>query len=184
VVDRLWVDHYSSYNKRRSWHAVALRSFGGDAAFIEKPAEMSKAWKAEHADSLAWTARDTPLMRQLPALAELAHQIPGGKQRVRLMRLTAGGELSRHADITDKEAGIQTGKVARIHIPLISNEACRFQSWRLDGLGADDVFMQPGRAWYLDTRKPHAARNAGRDARVHLVIDAMASPALRALLPC
>jgi aspartyl/asparaginyl beta-hydroxylase (cupin superfamily) len=42
--------------------------------------------------------------------------------------------------------------------------------------------MAPGEAWYLDTRKPHTARNDGEEPRVHLVIDAEATPDLLDLL--
>ena len=37
-------------------------------------------------------------------------------------------------------------------------------------------------AWYLDTRKPHTAVNAGATERIHLVMDVESSPELLALL--
>jgi hypothetical protein len=41
--------------------------------------------------------------------------------------------------------------------------------------------MAAGEAWYLDTRKPHTARNDGAAERIHVVADVEASPALLAL---
>jgi hypothetical protein len=86
------------------------------------------------------------------------------------MRLAPGGEASRHADITDPDAGASEGKVVRVHIPLISSERCVFQSWSLDG-NTSSMVMRPGTAAYLDVRKPHTAVNTGDTPRVHLVVD-------------
>jgi 1-aminocyclopropane-1-carboxylate deaminase/D-cysteine desulfhydrase-like pyridoxal-dependent ACC family enzyme len=173
-----WAPHYSGYNKRGTWHALALRGYGGQPGFIEKPAEMSRQWKLEHPAELAFKLEDTPLRAQLPELEPLIKAIPGNKHRIRLMRLAAKqGELSRHADITDPDAGVGAGKTLRIHIPLITNPHVRFEQWNLDGehLSAS---MAEGEAWYLDTRKPHTAINAGSTDRVHLVMDVESSPAL------
>ena len=74
-----------------------------------------------------------------------------------------------------------TGRVARLHIPIATNPACRFRGWGLDGQMIERHF--PARALcYLDTRKPHAAINDGSIDRVHLVIDTFASGALRAMI--
>jgi hypothetical protein len=98
------------------------------------------------------------------------------------MRVTGGGALSRHADITDRSAGIADGRIARIHVPIITNPAVVFRSIDLDG-GVIEHHMPEGEATYLDVRKPHAATNGGTTDRVHLVIDVASSPALRAILP-
>lgn len=176
-----WADHYSSYNERGSWKALSLRGFGSES-FIEKPAEMSKRWQAEHPELLDRPCLDTPLRALLPSVEQLLAAIPGGFQRIRLMRVEPGGALSRHADITDREAGIQPGSIARIHIPIQTNPGVRFASWGLDGM-QQMAHMAIGEAWYLDTRKPHAAWNAGKEARIHLVADAISSPQLARLLP-
>ena len=42
--------------------------------------------------------------------------------------------------------------------------------------------MAVGKGYFLDTRKPHSAINAGSDERTHLVIDAFASEKLRNIL--
>lgn len=92
------------------------------------------------------------------------------------MRLAPRGEVSRHTDITDSDAGASESSVVRIHIPLISNERCVFQSWGLDG-NASSMVMRPATAAYLDVRKPHTAVNMGDTPRVHLVVDCYANAA-------
>jgi hypothetical protein len=98
------------------------------------------------------------------------------------MRLArGGGELTRHADITDPEAGTADGSVARLHIPLQTDERCVFRGWGLDGRENRAHF--PERALcYLDTRKPHAVINEGERDRIHLVVDCHSGPELRAMI--
>lgn len=178
-----WADHYSGYNKRHSWSAFALRGFDArDPSFIEKPAEMSKAWKVANPERLAAPCGDTIAAQLFPCAMRVAGRIPGHKQRVRLMRLAPeGGELTRHADITDPEAGTGPGKLCRLHIPLITSPDCHFRGWGLDGQMHEANFPERSLC-YLDTRKPHAARNNGQRERIHLVVDAFASGALRAMI--
>lgn len=174
--------HYSSYNKRGSWWAVALRGYGGREDFIEKPAEMSRAWKLENAEKLHWSISDTPLRKKLKELEPLIEAVPGVKHRIRLMRLVAGGgELGRHADITDPHAGAIPGKLMRVHIPLFTNSEVFFTSWNLMGEELS-CHMAEGEVWYLDTRKPHTARNVGKTDRVHLVMDVVSNESLLALV--
>lgn len=186
-----WADHYSSYNARHAWSALALQGYtdpatGPDAAQIIKPAEMSKAWKAEHPGWGMWRLEPTPLVQALPAtaalVAALAWWLGANFQRVRLMRLEpGGGELTRHSDITDPEAGTAERKLARLHVPLITNPDVRFRQWRLDGRQVE-ANMAAGELWYLDTRKPHRAGNYGTEPRVHLVLDAYVSATVRDLI--
>lgn len=177
-----WAQHYSSYNKRKSWTSFSLRGYKPqDPSFIIAPREMSKAWKAEHAEDedLLWGAPQwTPAADHFPAAMQAVTRIPGAKDRVRFMRLAGGGELSRHADITDREAGVADGKVARLHIPLRTNSGVTFHGWDSRGRKLEAKF--PERALcYLDQRKPHAVTNADGSARIHLVVDAISSPELR-----
>lgn len=180
-LDATWADHYSSYNEGSTWKALALRAYGGRTEFIEKPAEMSKAWKAANPEALDWGIEDTPLRAELPEAEALLALIPGTHHRVRLMRLDGTGTLGRHADITDREAGTEPGALMRIHLPLVTSPEVLFTSWLPDGsqLVAN---MPKGAAWYLDTRKPHTASNGGTTERVHLVVDTEATPELLAML--
>ena len=175
--------HYSSYNKRGSWTAIALRGFSDDPRFIQKPAEMSKGWKAENPQVLEAGPRWTSLWQQFePVVAPLLAELPASSfERVRFMQLAPGGALSRHADITDRDAGLEDGAVARLHVPLVTNDEVLFQQWKLNG-SAQTERMGEGELWYLDIRKPHAARNAGEAPRVHLVVDCFSSERLRTAL--
>jgi hypothetical protein len=182
LVSELWQDHYSSYNKRKSWHAVALRSFGGDMAFIEKPAEMSKQWKAEHADMIDAQCVDTPLFDQLPNARAVVGTLKAETERVRLMRLSSGGgELSRHADITDRNAGIRNGQIARFHLPIVTDPTVEFTSWDQDDRPRTHS-MAPGFWWYLDVRKPHRAINPSGVEGVLLVVDLVVNDWVRSVL--
>src|SRR5690606_41828528 len=117
--------------------------------------------------------------RTLEALQSLPVE---GFQRIRFMRLAgAGGELTRHADITDPEAGTADGCIARLHIPVRTSPGCLFRSWALDG--REHRLHMPERGLsYIDTRKPHAVINPASVERIHLVADAISGPGLRALL--
>jgi hypothetical protein len=171
--------HYSSYGKDDTWTALALRGFYDEPERIEKPNEMNRRWKREHENDLDDEPRDTHLRATLGPAAEkiLAALSCAGFERIRLMRLAPGrGEVSRHADITDPDAGASEGKIVRVHIPLISNERSMFESWGLDG-NTSSMVMRPGTATYLNIRKPHTAVNMGDTPRVHLVVDCYANEA-------
>lgn len=179
-----WAQHYSGYNKRQSWTAIALHGFRAhDPGFIIKPAEMSRKWREEHPESLAWECGPTAALERFPGIKRLLGELcPQGHQRARLMRLSAsGGELTRHADIIDPEAGAGEGKLARLHIPLQTSPGCIFRVWELSGQERA-VHMPAGSLCYLDTRKPHAVVNPGDADRIHLVVDAWSWPGLRAMI--
>lgn len=178
-----WAQHYSSYNKRQSWTAFALRGYiPEDPSFIIKPAEMSKKWKAEHPELTHAKCDDTIARDHFPSVDHVLDRLPGQAQRLRLMRLAGGGgELSRHADITDPEAGTADNCTARLHIPLKTPEACRFIGWDIDGNRAEQ-HLGVGSLAYLDTRKPHSVINPADQDRVHLVIDCLSTRELRAMI--
>lgn len=176
--------HYSSYNKRRSWSAFALRGFRpDDPGFIIKPAEMARSWKDAHPGSESWTCDNTTIADKFPATWKLVKKIPcAGLERVRFMRLAENnGELSRHADITDRAAGPGIGHVARLHVPIHTNPGVQFLSWDARGR-RKQCHLEEGSLWYLDTRKPHAVINTGSGARVHLVIDVVCNKHTQDLL--
>ena len=174
-----WADHYSSYNQRKSWSAISLKGYTDDPHFIIKPSEMSKKWKEENPLLLNECVRNTPAFASFPTVQTLLNLLGCETQRIRFMRVRAtDGGLSRHADITDKEAGATIGKIARLHIPIQTNPECIFQAWQLNGEPLHK-HLETGSLWYLDTRKPHAVSNRnGSLNRVHLVIDAVVNPHL------
>jgi hypothetical protein len=168
--------HHLSYATDDTWTALALRGFYDELERVEKPSAMDRRWKSQHEPDLDREPRDTQLWAVLGAAVEkILVALPcAGFERIGLMRLAPGGELARHTDITDRDAGASKGKVIRVHIPLISNEHCVFQSWGLDG-SRSTLVMKVGSAYYLDTRKPHAVVNGGNSERIHLVVDCIAN---------
>lgn len=185
AFDRFWAQHYSSYNKRKSWEAFALRGFDDDPAFIIKPAEMAKAWKDENAGRLADRPRMTSAAEHFPATLRACARLVKVEacDRIRFMRLRArNGELARHADITDREAGTADGKIVRLHVPILTSSAVRFYGWTARGERIETSFPERALA-YLDQRKPHRVTNSDPALnRVHLVIDCIASGHLRWLI--
>lgn len=180
-----WANHYSSYNKRQSWSAFAIRGYDvQDPNFIIKPGEMSQGWKKENPERAAAKSMWTEASEKFPKTKEIVEKRFQGAtpDRVRFMRLTKGkGELSRHADITDREAGVQPGRVVRLHIPIYSNPDVIFQSWHHRG-EKSVVNMKEGSLWFLDVRKPHTAVNNGDADRVHLVMDFYSTQGLTDLI--
>lgn len=179
-----WASHYSSYNKGGTWTAMALRGYDpADPTFIIKPAEMSKKWKAENPERLKAKAELTTAAPLAPATMALLKSLPVQRfDRVRFMKLApGGGELTRHADITDRDAGVSDNKVTRLHIPLKTNALCEFQSWDARGQLRTLCMSRDG-LYYLDQRKPHACCNKGDNERIHLVVDAYGTKELRQLI--
>lgn len=178
-----WEQHYSSYNKRKSWTAIALQGFDpSDPGFIIKPAEMSKGWKQDNPDRLKAACAPTIAAMAMPTIWMLAQSVPGKLERVRLMRLRASnGELTRHADITDRDAGTADGRIARLHIPLQTAKGCEFSGWELTGNRTRRHFPA-GSLFYLDIRKPHAVKNTSDCDRIHLVVDVACNAQTRRLI--
>ena len=167
---RPFAQHYSHYNLRHSWSAFALKGYKkDDPEFIIKPTEMSRKWKAENADLLYNISEWTNIAEHFGGTIKIAKSF-GKFDRVRFMKLKAGGELSRHADITDREAGVKRGKVMRVHIPIYTNSGVTFYAWGVRGEMITKV-LEEGKVYYLDQRKPHRVTNLSGQERVHLVID-------------
>lgn len=165
-----FTNHYSNYNKDKSWGALSLRGYSADPAFITKPIEMSDKWKEENKDT-DFYMQDTPLFKQFPEVRELLKPYGDKLHRVRFMRLKpGGGELERHTDQVDPDSGGSLGKLARLHFPIKTNDDVIFTVWNTKG-NPDKVHMNPGECWFLDTRKPHMAVNGGDEERIHLVVD-------------
>lgn len=181
--DQAWAQHYSNYNKRQSWTAFALRGYcPTDPQFIIKPAEMNKGWKAENAAKLEWECDDTIAAPLFPRTMEIIGRLPCDIQRIRMMRLGAnGGELTRHADIVDPEAGTADRCTARLHIPISTHPDCKFSTWNIHGKRIDQHFAARSLC-YLDTRKPHAVINPAKADRIHIVIDAYSNDELRGMI--
>ena len=181
VMDYEFTNHYSNYNKDKSWSAISLRGYSPEWSFITKPAEMSKKWKEENKD-VEFKLQDTELRKMFPEVEELLRWLPGRPHRIRFMNLApGGGELQRHTDQVDPDAGVEDYKLMRFHFPIVTNDECLFSQWDYKAERVS-CHMNVGECWYLDVRKPHQAINDGEDMRTHLVVDIEACDEVRALI--
>jgi len=181
IID--FTNHYSNYNKKNTWSAISLRGYSSDWRFIEKPDEMNKKWQKENEDK-DFHLQDTNLMKHFDLeeplegniIYNLLHFI-GVKTkiyRIRFMKLRGGeGTLERHTDQVCPDTGVADGKLMRLHFPIFTNPKVKFKCWY--SRNYDEVVMKEGECWYLDTRKPHEAKNGGENNRIHLVIDVVAN---------
>ncbi|MEM7086672.1 MAG: aspartyl/asparaginyl beta-hydroxylase domain-containing protein [Bacteroidota bacterium] len=92
----------------------------------------------------------------LPFIAELKLQW----RLVRFLILGPGGIIKEHADT------FLSGRVVRLHIPVITNPEVEFN------LDHQRQTWQEGEFWYGDFTLPHSVYNRSNTTRVHLVIDA------------
>ena len=180
----LFQNHYSNYNKGKSWSAFSLRGYTSDPTFMTKPIEMNAKWQEEN-EGREWVMQDTSLMEKFPEVYELLEHMFGkgiNYHRIRLMNLKSGdGELTRHTDQVDPDQGLAPGKLARFHFPIITNPDVKFTVWDVTDC-PNTVNMKVGECWVLDVRKPHAAINGGTEDRVHLVVDLEVTPHITTLL--
>jgi len=180
-LDLSFTNHYSNYNKDKSWSAISLRGYSDDWRFITKPAEMSKKWKKEN-EGVEFKLQDTMLRRHFPEVEDILKYLPGKPHRIRFMNLApGGGELERHTDQVDPDAGVQDGKLMRFHFPIVTNKDVIFNQWDWDAKLVEE-HMKVGECWYIDVRKPHRAINGGTEMRTHLVVDIEANEKVRALI--
>lgn len=183
---RGWTDDYPFYSDG-SWAALNLRGFkADDPTWGVKPAEMSKAWHAANPGARRLRCDWTTLAAAVPATAAYVASLGVGElERVRLLQMAGrggrGGRLSRHSDVTDRAAGVADGKIARLHVPVVTDPAITMTGWNLAGRAAA-VHLPAWSGWYLDARKPHAVDNPTGVDRVHLVLDVVSNPRLRALI--
>ena len=181
IMDYEFTNHYSNYNKGKSWSAISLRGYTPDWTFITKPAEMSKKWKEENKD-VEFKLQDTDIRKMFPEVEDLLKLLPGKPHRIRFMNLSpGGGELQRHTDQVDPDAGVNDYKLMRFHFPIVTNENVTFSQWNYEAERVS-CHMDVGECWYLDVRKPHQAINGGAEMRTHLVVDIEANEKVRALI--
>lgn len=185
VVSDLKLDftnHYSNYNRDKAWSAISLRGYSNDWSFITKPIEMNDKWQQAHKNE-DYFIQDTDIFNHFPMAYEmLQYFFDGPIHRVRFMKLKpGGGELQRHTDQVDPDAGNNLGQLARFHFPIITNPDMEFTSWTPQG-DMIKTHMKVGEMWLLDTRKPHQAINNGTEDRTHLVVDAMVTPKIKEMI--
>ncbi|WP_372018359.1 aspartyl/asparaginyl beta-hydroxylase domain-containing protein [Pseudoxanthomonas sp. 10H] len=82
--------------------------------------------------------------------------------RTRLMRLSGGAEVKRHAD-----QGYYWAERVRIHVPIVTQPTVRFEC------DTSVVNMAAGECWIFDTWRQHRVLNADERSRIHLVCDSV-----------
>ena len=87
VMDYEFTNHYSNYNKDKSWSAISLRGYTPDWAFITKPAEMGKKWRWDNKDT-EFKLQDTDIRKMFPEVEDILRWLPGRPHRIRFMNLS------------------------------------------------------------------------------------------------
>jgi Aspartyl/Asparaginyl beta-hydroxylase len=149
------------YATRLDWRTVPLRSIGGDG-------DRGDAGGPDLTDFA-----DTPWLAGLPDLAAVLAAIPAPLGSARLMALGPGARSPMHSDT---KLGLPWGSV-RLHVPIVTTPEATL-------LLADERHCwAAGTLWYADFTRGHLVENTGTATRVHLVIDAHATPELLGLFP-
>lgn len=85
---------------------------------------------------------------------------PGYFIRIIMTRLSPGGLINGHTD-----GGMSLKRCHRVHLPVITNEKCLFKT------GNTTLHMRAGEVWEINNRQIHGVKNAGDEARVHMILD-------------
>jgi len=148
-----WIKHFVNRNYEGDWSVLPLRAAAGATHPV----------MTIYSDPGATAFEDTPHLARTPYFRAVLAAFRCPLQAVRLMRLAAGSVIKEHNDGDhDAEHGS-----ARLHVPITTGPEVEFL------LARKPVRMAPGSVWYLRVSENHSVANRGRDARVHLVIDAL-----------
>lgn len=157
-----WIRHIVRQNYRGDWSVAPLRA----------PARETHRLRMGFPNPGQTEFVDTPLLDRLPVTKAALRRLRCPLRAARLMRLGPGAAILEHCD-PDLDAA---GGSARLHIPIVTNEAVSFL------LNGSAVAMAPGELWYLRLLDPHAAANDGSVERIHLVVDVVVDDWLRGLM--
>lgn len=106
----------------------------------------------------------TPYLEQSPYHRQVLASFKEVLGRSRLMRISAGTELTSHVDVE-----YHWFTRVRIHIPVITNPDVVFNC------AGETMHMPAGSCWIFNTWLPHKVDNNGAEDRIHLVIDVCGS---------
>lgn len=157
-----WIAHFVRENYDGDWSVLPLRGPRG----ASHPVLMA------YSDPTCTEFEDTPFLERCPAFREVLATFPFELHAVRLMSLSPGSRIKEHRD---HDLSLEDGAI-RLHIPVRTNEAVDFL------LNEERVDLREGECWYLRLCDPHSVHNGGPESRVHLVLDAPASPEARMFL--
>lgn len=117
-------------------------------------------------EEFAGHMRATPELGRCPYLRQVLASFGATVGRTRLMRLSGGAEVTRHAD----QFYYWTERV-RIHVPIVTQPGVRFEC------GDSVLHMAAGECWIFDTWRQHRVLNEDPRARIHLVCDSVGGDA-------
>lgn len=153
-----WTAHFNQSYYEGDWSGIALR--GAKNAHI-----------SIYPDPAAEGFEDTAMLERCEYVSKVLKKFECELESVRFLRLGAGAKILDHRDYM---LGFENG-VARVHIPVETNPQVEF---RLNG---EVLQMREGEAWYLNFNLPHSVSNAGKTARIHLVIDCLVNDWMRGI---
>ena len=154
--DSWWEKHLSDYHDG-NWQSISLFAPGG-----------RRSNQFSGGDAFA----ATEALQRCDYVPEVINSFPGLKNRIRFLRLRAGGEIFPHSDPMHQ----LDRAMVRIHIPVQTSASVAFY---VHGVR---LHMLPGETWFVDVRFKHSVRNEGDTDRVHLVMDVVANSELRAMM--
>ncbi len=104
-------------------------------------------------------------------------------QRIRFAKLLPGAFLEPHTDAIDQSFGLQDSEIARIAVPLQTNEKATFSIYPKGKDGPEmKKHLQLGHYYYTDVKGWHSIANKGDTDRIHLLIDCISNKEFRRLL--
>lgn len=111
-------------------------------------------------ESFGGVMRPTLHLERCPYLSQVMATLGVTLGRSRLMRLSGGAEVKRHAD-----QGYYWADRVRVHVPVVTQPTVRFEC------GDSHVNMAAGECWIFDTWRQHRVLNDDHRSRIHLVVD-------------
>jgi hypothetical protein len=122
-------------------------------------------------DAFEGPMRPTDNLERMPYVRQIMGELGGVWSRSRLMGLGPGARVPEHVD-----AHYHWRTHVRIHIPIVTHPKVLFTC------GDETVHMAPGECWLFDSFRWHRVENGWTQRRVHLVLDTVTTPSLRALV--
>jgi hypothetical protein len=111
-------------------------------------------------DGVSGAMRPTPYLQRCPYFSQVLAHLGAVWGHTRLMKLTAGAEVTPHVDIN-----YYWSERMRVHVPIETQPGVRFVC------GEAEVNMGAGECWLFDTWRMHRVVNVPGHERVHLVAD-------------
>ena len=116
-------------------------------------------------------------------IEDILEPLPCEFQRIRFAKLEAGSFLEPHTDAIDQSFGLQDGEIARIAVPLQTNEKATFSVYPQGKDGPESkMHLELGHYYYTDVKGWHSIENKSDTDRIHLLIDCISNKQLRRLI--